>query len=136
MYSRCCPVAPRLYPSLSAPPDGLSWVPDTPFRDHAKADIPADAIAVSHFLKGQMLLGEADFDGALKEFEAAVSVNPDDAFLRFRLASLYLRKGDMRKALSEAEAAAKLDPKAVENHLLLAGTLFFFGRDSKGHQGI
>jgi tetratricopeptide (TPR) repeat protein len=117
MLSGCATAVPE----LSAPPDGLSWVPNTPFRDHAKADIPADAIAVGHFLKGQLLLGEADFDGALKEFEAAVGANSNDAFLRFRLASLYLRKGDMRKALSEAEAAVKLDSKTVENHLLLAG---------------
>ena len=43
----------------------------------------------------------------LKEFEAAVAANPNDAFLHFRLASLYLRKGDLKKALVEAETAAQ-----------------------------
>ena len=78
-----------------------------------------------------LLLGEGDFDPALKEFEAAVAAKPDDAFLHFRLASLYLRKGDLKKALVEAEAAVRLEPKSVDNHLLLAGLYSSLGRKPK-----
>ncbi len=78
------------------------------------------------------MLGEGNFDGALKEFEAASQANPDDAFLHFRLASLYLRKGDLKKALVEAEAAVRLDPKSVDSHLLLAGLYSSLGENQKG----
>ena len=87
-------------PPLKTPPEGLDWSPDAPFRNQAKPDIPVEAQAFSHFLKAYMLLGEGEFEGALKELEAAAQTNPDDAFLRFRLASLYLRKGDLKKALN------------------------------------
>src|ERR1700752_2042294 len=90
-------------PEIQTPPDGLSWSPVAPFRDEPKTDLPSDAFAVNHFLIGQMLLGEGDFEAALKEFEAASRLKPDDAFLRFRLASLYLRKGDLKEALVAAE---------------------------------
>ena len=53
---------------------------------------------------GDLLLGEGEFDEALKEFESAAHDNPNDSFLHFRLATLYLRKGDLKKALVEAEA--------------------------------
>jgi tetratricopeptide (TPR) repeat protein len=114
------------------PPDGLLWSPETPFRKQPKVEIPGEAAAINYFLRGQVLLGEGNFDGALKEFESAAQANPDDAFLRFRLASLYLRKGDLKKAVVEAEAAVRLDPKNVDSHLLLAGLYSSLGDNQKG----
>jgi tetratricopeptide (TPR) repeat protein len=78
-------------PEPTLPPDGLSWSPEPPFRKQDRVDIPAEAVAINHFLRAQLLLGEGNFDGALKEFESASRANPDDAFLHLRLASLYLR---------------------------------------------
>ena len=63
-------------PEPKLPPDGLSWLPETPFRSKDRVDIPADAVAINHFLRAQMLLGEGDFDGALKEFESALGPIP------------------------------------------------------------
>jgi tetratricopeptide (TPR) repeat protein len=82
-------------PELMVPPDGISWAPDAPFRDQPKTEIPSEALAFNHFLIGHLLLGEGNFDGALKELEAAAAAKPDEAFLHFRLASFYLRRGDL-----------------------------------------
>ena len=67
---------------------------EAPFANQPKVEIPSEAAAINHFLRGQLLLGEGDFDGALKEYESAAQANPNESFLRFRLASLHLRKGE------------------------------------------
>jgi Tfp pilus assembly protein PilF len=108
ILSGCAAAVPELKP----PPEGLAWSPEAPFRNQRKTEISSEAQAFSHFLKGYALLGEGDFDPALKEFEAAVAAEPNDAFLHFRLASLYLRKGDLKKALVEAETAVGWSPRA------------------------
>src|SRR5918996_2173693 len=108
-------------PQSKSPPDAVLWKPEAPFTREQKVEIPREAIGLSHFMKGHLLLGQGEFDEALKEFEAAAEASPNDSFLHFRLATLYLRKGDLKKAVVEAEAAARTDPKSVENRLLLAG---------------
>ncbi len=128
IFSGCASAVPE----LKSPPEGLDWSPEAPFRHDKKTEIPAEANGLSHFLQGQLLLGEGNFEEALKEFEAAVQANPSDGFLRFRLATLYLRKGDLKKALVEAETATSLEPKSVENHLLLAGLYSSLGENQKG----
>src|SRR6266568_6628505 len=128
IFSGCASAVPE----LKSPPEGLDWSPEAPFRHDKKTEIPAEANGLSHFLQGQLLLGEGNFEEALKEFEAAVQANPSDSFLHFRLATLYLRKGDLKKALVEAEIAVRTDPKAVDNHLLLAGLYSSLGENQKG----
>ena len=108
-------------PEAKPPPDTSAWAPEPPFARDQKIEIPAESVGLFHFLKGQLLLGQGEFDEALKEFEAAAQANPGDSFLHFRLATLYLRKGDLKKAVAEAEIAVRTDPKGVDNHLLLAG---------------
>ena len=68
-------------------PDALVWTPEAPFARDEKIEIPSEAVGLFHFLKGQLLLGQGDFDEALKEFEAAARANPADSFLHFRLAT-------------------------------------------------
>src|ERR671918_637567 len=128
ILSGCASAAPEIKP----PPHGLVWSPEAPFKGDKKIEIPAEASGLNHFLKGQLLLAEGNFEDALKEFEAAAQASPSDAFLRFRLATLYLRKGDLKKALVEAETATSLEPKSVENHLLLAGLYSSLGENQKG----
>ena len=97
------------------PPKDLVWETDpAPFRNEKKVEIPAEAKALLHFSKGQMLLAQGEFNQALPEFEAAVAADPTNAFLRHRLATLLLRKGDFKGALKEAEEAARLAPQWTE----------------------
>ena len=71
-------------------------------------------------LRDSCCLTEGEFEPALKEFEAAGG-DLVDSFLHFRLAQLYLRGGDLRKALGEAESAVRLEPKSVDYRFILAG---------------
>ena len=88
-------------PDRQLPPDDLVWLPQSPFSKDAKVELGDDARAFNHFLKGQLLLIDGEFEPALKEFEAAALASPSDSFLHFRLAQLYLRRGDLRKALGD-----------------------------------
>src|SRR5437016_10665164 len=117
IFSGCASAVPE----LKSPPEGLDWSPEAPFRHDKKTEIPAEANGLSHFLEGQLLLGEGNFEEAVKAFEAAVQANPSDGFLRFSLATLYLRKGELRKELVEAETATSLKPKSGENHMRVRG---------------
>ena len=84
LLSACAPAAP----DLALPPKDLAWEPQAPFRGEKKVEIPPEAKAMGHFAKGQSLLGQGEFNQALREFEAAVQADPANAFLRFRLATL------------------------------------------------
>jgi tetratricopeptide (TPR) repeat protein len=105
---------------------------EEPAPRRVRAALPPEAKALSHFLKGQLMLQEGDFNGAIAEFASAAEASPNDAFLHFRLATLYLRRGDLKRALSEAEAATALEPQNVENRLLLAGLYASLGDTQKG----
>src|SRR3989338_6860345 len=118
-------------PDLKAPPSELPWEPQAPFRGEKKVEIPAEARALGHFAKGQSLLSQGEFGQALTEFEGAVQADPSNSFLRFRLATLYLRKGDLKNALRETEEATRLEPGGVDNHLLLAGLCSSLGEEAK-----
>src|SRR5258708_37264959 len=115
ILSGCAAAVPELKP----PPEGFAWSPEAPFRNQRKIEISSEAQAFSHFLKGYALLGEGDFDPALKEFEAAVAAAPNDGFLHFRLASPYLRQGEFKKALVEAETAGGLEARSAGRPPLL-----------------
>ena len=88
-------------PDHQLPPDGLIWSPEGPFSKDTKADIPDEARAFNHFLKGQLLLIDGEFEPALKEFEAAAQASPTDGFSAFPLGAALSaprrsKKGDGR----------------------------------------
>ena len=70
--SACSPTASR----IQEPPKELVQQPEAPFRLEQKVEIPAEAQAMAHFVKGQMLLAEGEFNQALEEYEAAVQPIP------------------------------------------------------------
>ena len=117
--------------SPKEPPKELVVKPEAPFRRDQIIEIPAEAKGLAHFVKGQMLLNEGEFDLALVEFEAAAAADPSNSFLRLRLAKLYVDKGDLQKGLKEAEEAVRLAPDASAGHLLLAGVYSSLGDNAK-----
>jgi len=111
----------QLAPGQKEPPTNVVRDHPPPFLRDNKVEIPEEAKALGHFFKGRNLLIQGEFAEALVEYEAAVQADPSSAYLRFRLAALYIRKGDLERALSEAKEASRLEPKGLENHRLLAG---------------
>lgn len=76
--------------------------------------------AFYHFLKAQQLLVAEDMVGAIQEYEAAITNDPESAFLEMELAALYQRQGDVKQALAHVEKSLRIDPQQQEAYFLLA----------------
>jgi predicted Zn-dependent protease len=71
-----------------------------------------------HFAYGKLLLEANDSEGAVKQFQAEIQNNPNDANARLRIASAKYRI-DSAGGLPYAEEAVKLDPNLPLGHYLL-----------------
>lgn len=71
-----------------------------------------------HFAYGQFL-SHVDLDGALREYQKEIELNPSHAYARVEAGYLNLKRGDLDKALAEAKAAAKLLPYNPAAHNLI-----------------
>jgi len=71
-----------------------------------------------HSAYGKMLLNANDTDGAVKQFQAELALNPNDANSLLRIASAKYRI-DSAGGLPYAEKAVKLDPNLPLGHYLL-----------------
>lgn len=88
--------------------------------------------ALHHFLVGQLSLNDQDFKTALDNFSAVVELTDEPTPLVYsKLADLYLRFGELDKALQAAETALREDPSDPSNRLLYAGVLEALGRDAE-----
>ena len=80
--------------------------------------------AIHHYLLGQLQYDKQEFEGALKHFESASRLIDSPApHLHGKLAELFLRSGDLEKALSEVEKAKQQNPDDINISLLHAGVL-------------
>ena len=64
----------------------------------------------AHIQRGAELEKQGRLDGAIREHEAALAINPNDVQIHVNLVSLYGRMGDIVKAKQHFEAAIKLNP--------------------------
>jgi TolB-like protein/Flp pilus assembly protein TadD len=67
------------------------------------------------YLRGRYLLGQRNVGGATREFEKAVSLDPEYALAHAQLAIAYWLRGDDR-APAHVEKAMALDPSIAEAH--------------------
>lgn len=95
-------------------------------------DVKRQSAAMHHFLVGQMALNDQDFKVALENFSAADELSDEPApIIHTKLADLYLRFGELDKALAAANQAMQEDPSDPHPRLLHAGVLESLGRDSE-----
>jgi LysM repeat protein len=74
---------------------------------------PADEQQEPHFLTGQKLASQMDYEGAVNAYEKAVEVNPQSASAHFELAWLYEGKeNDPAAAIYHYERFLKLAPNS------------------------
>lgn len=71
-----------------------------------------------HYAYGRMLLDANDTDGAIRQFQAEIANNPNDANARLRIASAKYRI-DSAGGVVYAEEAVKLEPNLPLGHYLL-----------------
>ena len=72
----CVSGCASIVPEVKTPPDTSMVTAEAPFAREPKIEIPSESVGMFHFLKGQLLLGQGEFDEGLKEFEAAAQANP------------------------------------------------------------
>jgi tetratricopeptide (TPR) repeat protein len=101
-------------------------------RSSMSPDLKRQSAAMHHFLVGQIALNEQDFKTALDNFSAADGLTDEPApIIHTKLADLYLRFGELDKALAAASQAMQEDPSDPHPRLLHAGVLESLGRDSE-----
>lgn len=86
-----------------------------------KPAVPSDPFAYYHFILGhQAELGQ-DHEQAITEYLSTMRSDPSSVFIKARLASLYLSKGDAAAALRFADRVAESDTKEPSILLSVAG---------------
>lgn len=78
--------------------------PVSPSGVSADPTSPADA-AVAHIRRGRQELGAGRLDSAEKEFRAALTNDPNNAFAHRELADIYRRRGNLEAAVKELQTA-------------------------------
>ncbi|MGB6554356.1 MAG: tetratricopeptide repeat protein, partial [Candidatus Binataceae bacterium] len=101
-----------------------------PFGGAPAVEIPPDAKAMGAFLVAEYASDEGDHEAALKGYEDAVAADPTNSTLRVRLATLYVRDGRLKEALTQVNEALKNNPDSVDARLLAAGISGALGDDA------
>ena len=83
---------------------------------------PSVSTAYYHYSLGVQAVLRGDLDGAIDEYNGALSLDPRSPYLLTEMATLYLRKKNTDEALSLLKRALTEDPDYIDAHLLLAGT--------------
>src|SRR2546428_9498981 len=94
-------------------------------------ELAPDAVAMGSFLKGEVALTQNDMETALAAFQTAVRADPDAPLVRLRLAPLYVRSGQLDRALEQVDAVVKVEPTNLEALGLQAGVLSALRRDDE-----
>jgi len=85
----------------------------------APAAIAQTKASYKHYLKAVLLTNRGQYAEALRAYEAAISLDPESAFLYKNGAELALEVGQVDKALAFVERFSELSPGNAEAHHLL-----------------
>jgi tetratricopeptide (TPR) repeat protein len=95
-------------------------------------DIQRRSEALHYFLLGQLSYINEDYNTAIDNFSRASDLTDVPApLIHTKLAELYLKQGDLEKALAESELALIQDPGLAYNLLLKAGILEALGKGNE-----
>src|SRR5262249_16565143 len=83
---------------------------------------------VAHVNRGDNLLASGNLDGATKEFEEALTMDPDSATARYNLALVKQSHGNLDGAKEQLSLALQSNPGYVEAHNNLGAILFQQGQ--------
>ncbi len=97
----------------------LAQPPQTPPPPAPPVTPAATGDAYFLFIQGRMLEGRGDVAGAIAAYRQAIALVPAAADVLAELAGLYARDGRATEALTEAEAALKIDAANHEAHRIL-----------------
>jgi tetratricopeptide (TPR) repeat protein len=103
---------------------------DNPFGGAPAVDVPSDARAMSAFLRAEVAMNDGDRKEALRDYAEAVQYDPNNAALKVRLATLYVRDGRLKEALDQVNQALAINPDSADARLLGAGISSALGDDT------
>ena len=78
------------------------------------------ARSLSHYIMGVIYEDLEDFDQAIQEYQKATKSDVQNADLRLKLASSYIKKNNIEAAIGQLKLAIAADPAAVQPHALLS----------------
>lgn len=104
-------LAPAPQPAVPGVPGTAAFGPDR------------RAEAYFEFVRGRLLEGEGDVEGAVKAFDEARRLDPGSAEIPAELAALFARQNQAPEAIAAGDAALAIDPENVEAHWVL-GTVY------------
>lgn len=76
--------------------------------------------AQAHYMLGVFHESSGNLDDALSEYDRALKLEKDIPFVHLHRGSVFIRKGDIPRAISELEQAKKLGPEELEPGFVLA----------------
>jgi len=95
---------------------------------------PQDSAFVSpgayhHYIEGEIALLQGDSSVAAEHFQAALTYDPESAYIHFRLAEIHGRAGRLKEAHAELDGALRLRP-GFADALVLRGKLYWLVGDA------
>ena len=87
-----------------------------------------------HYSLGVLNILDDNLDSAIKEYEKALSFDPQSSYLKTELISLYIERGEIQKAITLSKKYLTEHPNNVNAHLLLGG-LYLNMKDYKNAIG-
>ena len=76
--------------------------------------------AQAHYMLGVFYENSGSLDDALSEYDQALKLEKDIPFVHLHRGSVFIRKGDIKRAVEELEQAKKLGPEELEPGFILA----------------
>jgi Tfp pilus assembly protein PilF len=89
---------------------GITLLLHTPVNGNAQ-DLFDTKASETRFQSGLQLYFQKDYPEAIREFQNAVSINPDDARSYYFMGYSYYQLRDMEKAQDSFDMAYQLDPR-------------------------
>ena len=80
----------------------------------------AKASALSHYITGLIYNRRGEQKNSIREFKKALKADPQNVYIRMKLAVCYMGEEDYPGAVVELQSAAKLRPEMAEPHALLS----------------
>ncbi|OQW37641.1 MAG: hypothetical protein A4E19_13280 [Nitrospira sp. SG-bin1] len=115
-----CAASPHPQATLPQPATALQSPPSTPESD-----------ATYHFMMGHQAELAQDLDTALKEYQAALKVDPKSLDVKSRLAALYFALGDLTQAVQYADEVGEGTGQEPQMLTHMAGILASAGKPER-----
>ncbi|MDY7004062.1 MAG: tetratricopeptide repeat protein [Cyanobacteriota bacterium] len=108
-------------PSLTE--EKLSALPKAQSSPIPSVELPADATAQDYYQLGQKLEEEKQLEPALKAYQKAIEIEPNNFWYQYSLANIFRKQNQFQQAITAYENAMKINPNFSWSYYYLGGIL-------------